>query len=323
MDEFVEYHLKLDDLPNHLRDELRKYLINNYSDGVVTIIWSPLEILGTFPPELQSKILRSKTETRPTSLLTTKDIKRYGDEEYYNTECQLPITMPELIDELNNTRSGDLRNVLAIKRYEDGSINFEMLYNDDNDDGEENMIKGLLSVSSGSYEGDNIISVEHNLYHSSHYTINIFQINMEGGIIMIDPFTEYRIKQRRLSCINYNSNYAREYLIKWYNEVVAPDIGDDINLEDFNDIVIINYLAERISRYLDTKYEEESGEEDDMVDISHREIRIIKGEYDLSNQPALKAVIIPIFEESRIALRDYIISLTKVKYDSDSKILYL
>jgi len=317
-----DIYLELSELPINLALELEKYLSLNYPKNNVTIHRGPQSIYGHLPPEVQNKILKYEFEgipnvisnviqnTIPNTLLTTKSIKKHAVEDVYNQKCDLPISGFEIRNELER-----VKNLKVYDYDEDYSstnktqpdvmvIEFPTEYGDagisiiDADNDYVNINFGMSCH--GDEEDPNLVSIEYHPSTGGWMHVD-FDIGIREGDLAADPFTEYHIRNNRNICVAYNKNYAAEYLIKWYNTIVNTNMNDEIKLEDIIYVATLNYIAIEVAPL--TGY--------------NKEIEGTKGIYNLSDQNALRTIIIPVFELSKEIIKKYIMQLTGAKLSED------
>jgi hypothetical protein len=282
--------LEMSDLPTNIALMLERYLSVEYPNQDVTIHRGPLSICGHFPPEIQSKILSIKKENTPTSLGVTKAIKHYASKNFYETVCRKPITFSEIEREIKLSEEyDDLNPVIAI--FDD---THELYMHAFSPIIEDNTVIIGPSMLCSNEDGELGISYE----DLGKITKKKFKFEIDRGITTVDPFTQYRIRNMRIACIEYNNNYASEYLIDWYNNLVALNLDDGITYEILKNIAILNYIALTITPYVKSpdKY-------------FGKTIYGIAGEFNKNNQEEL----ISHLEYARTKIRAYIIQLTGTK----------
>jgi len=309
MDTSSKVHLEISDLPLQLALDLERYLSTQYKDSDITIHRSSHGIYGHLPAELQGKILAQNVESSKLLQRFNKPIKEYTASDFFENECSKPISISEIETEqlylvmptiITNVNADNmLINHIHISVGEYKIVNFGVGMNFGVDDD----------------DPDNVI-IEYDSVQSM--DIETFQKALENGTCILSPFDEYNILKKRLSCINYDSNYANKFLVEWYNTVVPLNIADDIRVEELKIIAMLEYLAINIMPYLDFELIEDTSAINKM-----RDYHGMSGEYDTNSQSELKANVIPIYELSSEVLRYYIMQLTGARYDKINNQLIL
>ena len=283
MDEPDTIEIVIDELPPNLTiRELKNYLYEIYPNKPVNIFYNPLAKFGDLPPELLSHIITYKPNLISSSIGSTRAIRNASKKKFYETECQRDITKQELLKEIEDNRNEENYIIVIDERSLDHYIIslYTYLYKKSN-------IKRIME--------NNHISCR--LRKPGHINIHVTQkhfddISTKDIITDVDLFTEYRIRSKRTICLDYNKNYANEYLINEYNEKISGEFEDINSYEDVKNILIINYIAYFISNK--------------QIDLF--KMRIVR----LTDKNKIE-ILIQHFRESKEVIRNKIIDLTGAK----------
>ena len=288
MDEPDTIEIVIDNLPSNLTiGELRNYLYEIYPNKYVNIYHSPLAKFGDLPSELLSHIITSEPNLISSSIGSTRAIRNASKKTFYETECQRDISKQEVLKEINDNRNEE--NYIIV-------INETLL--DDY----------IISLYTYLYEKSNIKRIMRNNFMTCRLiNANFIRIAKEydddddeqeytDDISKKVIVTEYRIRSKRTICLDYNKNYANEYLINEYNEKIAGEFEDINSFEDVKNIFIINYIA-----YF----------------ISNKQIELLEIRFDLTNKNNTE-ILVRHFHESREIIRNKIIDLTGAKLSKEN-----
>ena len=311
-----EIYLELSDLPLEVAIGLERYLSVKYPKQNVVIHRGPKSIYGHLLPELQGKIMKynmdekDKTvnvEERNPALYTTKIIKSQTARKFYKKECDKPISIDEIEKEVRISLDEDLSRVLMINN-DLWDMYIYSPYFDNS--GDYPYVEFGVGMNVGIEVDDDPDLVIIDYRDLGGQLRDDLESGLNEGDIDIDPFSEYRIRIRRGACMEYNKNYAKEYLINWYNKFVSPDLGNKLAYDDVKLVAMLNYITFEILPYL------ESMEPFDTLTG-------MSGELNLLDENEVRTQLAPYFEFSREKLRDYIIQLTGAKVVKNTNKLVL
>ena len=291
MDEPDTIEIVIDNLPSNLTiGELRNYLYEIYPNKYINIYHSPLAKFGDLPSELLSHIITSEPNLISSSIGSTRAIRNASKKTFYETECQRDISKQEILKETEDNRN-EKNHIIVIDETQLDNYNVSLytyLY-------EKSNIKRITrnNFMTCMLNNANLIWIAIEYDEDEEYTD---YINKKDIITDVDLFTEYRIRSKRTICLDYNKNYANEYLINEYNEKIVGEFEDIISFEDVKNIFIINYIA-----YF----------------ISNKQIELLEIMVDLTNKNNTE-ILVRHFHESREVIRNKIIALTGAKLSKEN-----
>jgi len=291
-----DLHLTFDDLPENLSSGLKEYLERTYPDTNITISLGYLERFSRLPPELLSKITRSKPEIRSSSHYITKELREKNMPDIYEIEGEYPISIKEKKEELEFNQSSIL---IASSKAEfvEGIAIYKWPF----------ILKGT--------ENDIILTGNPSVWcgvNSNRNRLNVKPINLQfEGIsfkaVNLDIFSGHNIRRKRAICMEYNSNYANNYLIAMYNKLFTKNYETNtLTTKDLLDIFIFNSVAITL--------------EEEVIDL--------RGTYDINENGDWNIIankFISAYEEARNIIKKHVIKLTgsKISHEDSNKLVLL
>ena len=277
MDEPEIININIDELPANLTiDELRDHLSRTHPDEYVNIFREPLAIFGQLPSELLGHIMTSESKLRPLSSRINKTIKNAAKKRFYEIECQRNITAREVLKDIESDKD-DLTIIIdesALCDYEVWAYIY--VENENNEIEQSNSMYCILNDNS--HEGNHVI------IHDG----SLDDIEKKDIMTTVDLFTEFRIRSKRINCVEYNKNYAKQWLVNKYNDSNILEFRNPISFGHFKNIFILNYIAFQIG-----------SENVNLLNLS----LYLNDENDIN-------ILIETFIESRQIIRDKVIFLT-------------
>jgi hypothetical protein len=225
--------LTLKDFPEDLQNLLREYFSETYPDTEISFYYNPLEKFSRLPPELLTKVIRSKSELRPSSHFVSKTMREQAELNIYEVECSnTNPTEKEKTDEILSNSSAFIYTFFTDAK----SIGINIINNPIIDKGN---VLGMGSFL--------IYQIERKLMVIMKTEIKDLDIGLRLKDIFIDMFSRHNILSRRRICMKYNNKYANQTLVDEYNSLFSEyheiDVDEQIKLTDFRKIILANNYA--------------------------------------------------------------------------------
>jgi len=275
MDSSSRIWLELKDLPPSLSvSDLPYYLTKTYP-GKQVIIKGPhdLSTFGSLPSELLGKIIRTKTGLDSISVRINKPIRNYNLNEFYEKQCQIPVSKDEILRELD---SGGKVTVF---------------------DTDEEETLWMHSYTKNEYGDINVGEVEYcgQDWQNSDFDVMIihdsgdYVLGPEHIVTTLDLFSEWKLLEKRDSCMQYNPRYADEHLVKRYNREFGEDLEEPLEEDDVKKTFYANYIA---------------------VGLPNSNLFILDDRFDLKEKGQVAEILIPEYEDAKNLIKSETIKLT-------------
>lgn len=177
---------------------------------------------GRLPPEVQSTILRSDKSLKPTSLHVNKAIYNQSIYKIYEDDCNREITEKEVKYYINNYKP-----LFIGKFYFDKGDHWIYIAYISSHDG--NMIDRFINVHQRDDKtlGEIVVGNNVNPEYIQHYK---YKMTGQKRFIPIsyDLLTMYNIYSIRFSCMNINSNYAKDKVLAYFDEKMRNLSAEDL-----------------------------------------------------------------------------------------------
>lgn len=171
------------------------------------------------PPEVQSKILRSDTLLKPTSLRINKAIYNESIHQMYHDECDRKITLKEVKHYKKNYKP-----LLLGEFYFDKTNKWKYIayiYHIDR------IIEPFILVHPIEEQAGEIVVGKVDIDYVRHYYNTMSEQNRLKPI-GYDLLTMYHIYSDRISCMNINPNYAKEKVLNYFDDQLAALSSEDL-----------------------------------------------------------------------------------------------